>query len=97
MERYRKIIWPMLAVGTVVLLAIYQLRSQGRIWWCLCGQYYLWAGNIWSKHNSQHLLDPYSFTHILHGMAYYALLRWLLPRLPARWRFLLAIMIEALW
>ncbi|MFM7868927.1 MAG: DUF2585 family protein [Planctomycetaceae bacterium] len=27
----------------------------------------VWSGNVVSSHNSQHLLDPYSLTHVLHG------------------------------
>ena len=48
-------------------------------------------------HNSQHLLDPYTFTHVLHGLLFYALL-WAIFR--SRWlafRALLAVTIEAAW
>ncbi len=31
-----------------------------------------WTGDIWSAHNSQHLFDPYSFTHVEHGLIFYA-------------------------
>src|SRR5688572_6286362 len=59
-------LWP-LALVAVLVAAAFQLRNQGRSWWCSCDQFFLWAGDIWSSHNSQHLLDPYSFTHVLHG------------------------------
>ena len=70
----------------------------GRVWWCDCGQLNLWSGEIASQHNSQHLFDPYTFTHILHGILFYALL-WLTLK---RWfgiaeRFVFAIGIEAVW
>ena len=56
-----------------------------------------WAWDIWSAHNSQHLIDPYTFTHVLHGVLYYALLRLVLG---ARWpsaRALLAVSAEVAW
>jgi hypothetical protein len=43
------------------------LRTQGRLWWCSCEYLLIWSGDPWSSDNSQHLLDPYSFTHLLHG------------------------------
>jgi len=70
---------------------------MGRRLWCSCGSLSPWSWDIWSSHNSQHLIDPYTFTHVLHGMLYYALLRLLLR---SRWpplRALLAVMIEVGW
>jgi hypothetical protein len=81
----------------VLGLALFQLRHQGRTWWCACHQYFPWAGDIWSSHNSQHLFDPYSFTHILHGFAFCWLLSLVLPRLSASWRLALATFLEAAW
>ncbi len=70
---------------------------MGRRLWCSCGSLRPWSWDIWSLHNSQHLLDPYTFTHLLHGALYYALL-WLAFR--ARWpavRALLALTAEVAW
>jgi hypothetical protein len=83
--------------ATVVAGAIALLRSQGRLWLCACGYVLLWTGDIWSSDNSQHLLDPYSFTHVLHGFLFWWLLGWILPRLSMVWRLTLAISLEALW
>jgi len=88
---------PLLALVAVLVAATFQLRNQGRSWWCSCGQPFLWAGDIWSSHNSQHLLDPYAFTHVLHGFVFFWLLSWLLSRLPRLWQLWLAILLEALW
>ncbi|MBA2339365.1 MAG: DUF2585 family protein [Pyrinomonadaceae bacterium] len=75
-----------------------QLWRQGRLWWCSCGQYFLWAGDIWSSHNSQHLFDPYSFTHVLHGFLFCGLLAWgAASRLSPTWQLSLTISLEALW
>ncbi|MDA2931229.1 DUF2585 domain-containing protein [Acidobacteria bacterium AH-259-O06] len=70
---------------------------MGRRPWCQCSTLSPWSWDIWSMHNSQHLLDPYTFTHVLHGVLYYALL-WVIFR--SRWpafRALLAVTIEAAW
>lgn len=90
-------LWPWLAIFAVIGVTIYQLHNQGRLWWCACGQVWLWAGDIWSSDNSQHLFDPYSFTHLLHGFVFYWLLAWGLPRLSPLWRLWLALSIEAVW
>jgi hypothetical protein len=93
----RRTLWPWLAIVTVLVVTTYQLRRQGRLWWCSCGQLFLWSGDTWSSHNSQHLFDPYSFTHILHGFVFCRLLAWGTPRLAPVWRLWLAISMEALW
>jgi hypothetical protein len=93
----RKNLWPWLAIVLVLLVTVYLLDSQGRLWICACGQVYLWTADVWSSDNSQHLLDPYSFTHVLHGVAFCVGLAWLLPRLAPAWRLWLALTIEATW
>jgi hypothetical protein len=89
--------WPWLVIVAVFIIAAWVLRSQGRQWWCSCGQFFLWAGDIWSEHNSQHLADPYSFTHILHGFVFCWLLVWIFPRLKMEVRLMLALVVEAAW
>jgi hypothetical protein len=88
---------PLIAAIGLLVAATLQLHSQGRMWWCSCGQVFLWAGNIWSSHNSQHLLDPYTFTHVLHGFFFCWLLALVIPRVSPLWRLCLAISMEALW
>jgi uncharacterized protein DUF2585 len=93
----RRSIWPWLVLATVLIGATFQLRSQGRSWWCSCGQLFVWAGDVWSSHNSQHPLDPYSFTHLLHGFVIWWLLALCIPRVAPAWRIALATALEALW
>jgi hypothetical protein len=86
-----------LTIAALFGLAALALRLEGRRWWCRCGRPSPWSGQIWSEHNSQHLLDPYTFTHLEHGLLLYALLRPL-----ARWvgpanRLILAMALETLW
>jgi hypothetical protein len=89
--------WAWLALAAFLLCGTYYLQAQGRRWRCACGQYYLWSGEVHSQHNSQHLADPYSFTHVLHGVIFYWLLLWVLPRLNWTARFQIATVTETLW
>jgi uncharacterized protein DUF2585 len=88
---------PWLAIVAVLVVAAYQLRSQGRMWWCSCDYLLLWSGDPWSSDNSQHLLDPYSFTHVLHGFLFCGLIALIAPRLRRAWQLWLAISLEAVW
>jgi hypothetical protein len=88
---------PWFAILVVLLGTALILRSQGRLWWCSCDYLLVWSGDPWSSDNSQHLLDPYSFTHLLHGFLLCGLLTLLVPRLSTVWRLWLAVTIEAVW
>jgi hypothetical protein len=57
----------------------------------------VWSGDINSAENSQQLLDPYSFTHVSHGFAFYALTRVALGPQLVMLRALVAIAVEAAW
>jgi hypothetical protein len=72
-------------------------RAMGRKLWGISGQPGLWSGNVESEHNSQYLFDPYTFSHITHGVLLYGLLWLVAPRLPARVRILIGIALEAVW
>ena len=93
-KNHRFEIW---AVGVIVVLAVVALNWQGRVWWCQVGDYAPWAWNIWTSHNSQHVIDPYSFTHVLHGILEFWLIGLVFWKLPMAWRFVLAILIESSW
>ena len=89
--------WSVAAALGVLLVTALSLHSMGRGLWCRGGGLSPWSWDIWSLHNSQHLLDPYSFTHMQHGVLGYAVL-WMVfrSRRPAG-RLLLAVAIEAIW
>jgi hypothetical protein len=88
---------PVFAVALMLAVTALELHRQGRLWVCSCGQLRLWVGGAWSPETSQQLFDPYAFTHVLHGLAFCGLLALLLPRLPLRWRFALAVACECAW
>jgi len=73
------------------------LRLEGRLWLCACGRIQLWSGQVCSADNSQHFLDPYSFTHVLHGFLFFWLIALLLSRLRSNWQLALAVAVEAAW
>src|SRR5947209_3739957 len=81
-----------LFIGQVALL-----RAEGRQWWCACGRPNLWTSDAQGPHNSQHLLDPYSFSHVTHGVLLCGLLWLVARRRSAAWRFCLAVAVEVAW
>jgi hypothetical protein len=89
--------WPALGIVASFVFTAILLRVEGRLWMCACGGLKVWSGQVCSADNSQHFLDPYSFTHVLHGFLFFWLIAWLLPRLNANWQLVLAIAVEALW
>lgn len=70
---------------------------MGRVLICSCGYVNLWHGIVNSSENSQHISDWYTFTHVIHGMAFYALLWLVARRWPPELRFVVAVALEASW
>jgi hypothetical protein len=69
----------------------------GRVWWCKCETWVPWSWNVWSVHNSQHVIDWYSFSHLQHGLLFYGLFRLALGSRARGGRFLAAVSLEAAW
>src|SRR3954467_12578554 len=82
------------AISFMIVAAVIYLRLRGRVWWCACGQLYPVSLQVQSMHNSQHLFDAYSLSHILHGVLFFGLF-WLIARRWAfGWRLVAATAIE---
>ncbi|HEY0428948.1 MAG TPA: DUF2585 family protein [Pyrinomonadaceae bacterium] len=88
---------PWILILAAIALAVLQLWRQGRVWWCQVGDYAPWSWTVLSAHNSQHLIDPYTFTHILHGILFFWITSLIFGKLPLAWRLLIAISVECAW
>ena len=81
------------AIFVTSLVLIY----EGRSFFSSSGKLFFWIGDINSSETSQQLLDPYSFTHVLHGVLFFWLFYAILRRIAASWRFCLAVCLECAW
>ena len=86
-----------LALGGIAAVMASVLLAMGRTPICTCGYVKLWHGEVISAENSQHLLDWYSPSHVLHGLLFYLALHYLAPRLAFGWRLVAAAAVEAAW
>lgn len=74
------------------------LWALGRLWWCKLGDGAIYVNEAWnSSHTSQHFLDPYTFTHILHGVLFFWIAGLLLSKYGTFWQFTAATVAEAGW
>src|SRR4030095_13137576 len=93
----RRRTWPFVASLIVVLIMGLLLRAEGRLLFCACNRLLLWVGDTCSSNNSQHLFDPYSFTHILHGFLFFWLITLVGKRIAPAWQVSLALALESAW
>lgn len=85
-----------LAVAAMLLTATLE-SMMGRKIWGTGGKAGFWSGDINSSTNSQFMFDPYTSSHMLHGVLFYAFF-WLIGRnWPLRVRLLLALVTECGW
>lgn len=86
------------AAAAALVVMVGTLAAMGRRWWCACGS---WSPVSWvvnSSHNSQHLVDAYSASHVEHGLVFVPALRVLAAgRLAPRDLVLGAFVLEAAW
>src|SRR5690606_23771201 len=88
--------WLLLALALVAVQAgVLFLFGQPPI--CMCGHVRLWQGDVLGPENSQQRLDWYTPSHIIHGLAFYLLLRLVFPTAPVALRFAVALGLEVGW
>ena len=91
----RKVAYALVAIAVVTCIT---LVLMGRVWCCEVGDYSPWSWDIWSSHNSQHLLDPYSLSHFQHGIGLLLLLQLCCGRwLSVQTCTVIVALIEAAW
>ncbi len=87
-------VWGLIAALLAVHAVI--LHVMGRIPACVCG-IGLWTPNTWANDTSQHFADPYSLSHVLHGIIFFAVLTLIARRSSIRARLVVSVLIEIAW
>jgi hypothetical protein len=82
--------------AVVVAMAV-ALSAMGHPAICKCGYVKLWHGVPLSSENSQHISDWYTFSHVIHGFAFYGLTWLVARRRPRGRRLLMALVLECGW
>lgn len=80
-----------MAAGLAAVLAL-----MGRRAYCACGPD-LFTVQAASAETSQHLLDPYSFSHVLHGIIFFAAFAVVVPRVTMAAKVIAAAGLEIAW
>jgi hypothetical protein len=89
-------LYVLIGLGIVAAAALV-LLAMGQPIICRCGDVKVWQGDVLSAENSQHLVDWYSPSHLIHGLLFYALLWGIARRWPVGLRAAIALLIEAAW
>ncbi|HET6605419.1 MAG TPA: DUF2585 family protein, partial [Rhodopila sp.] len=85
------------AAAALLALQAAMLHGFGQPFLSASGRILLWVGDPPSAETSQQLTDWYSFSHLIHGMIFFWLLRWLAPGWPLPARLVAAMGIEIAW
>jgi hypothetical protein len=81
----------------MLAFAIIYLRFQGRVWWCQRGDWFPISFIVASPHNSQHVFDAYSLSHMLHGLLFYGFFWLFRKRMSFSCRLVAATAVEIGW
>ncbi|MFZ9029208.1 MAG: DUF2585 family protein [Crocinitomicaceae bacterium] len=83
-------------IAFLIIMTVY-LYIQGRLWFSASGDVLLWVGDAFSSENSQQLMDPYSFSHFLHGVIFFFVLKYAFGNFSLESRFAASVMMEGCW
>jgi hypothetical protein len=86
-----------IGIVAVPLIMGVLLWAEGRMFFCSCGVFKFWVGDTCSSNNSQQLFDPYSFTHLLHGVLLFWLVALLWRKRAPSTQLCIALALEAAW
>ncbi len=87
----------MILFTVVILTVLVGIEySIGRIPFCACGVG-LWTSSAWSTETSQLFADPYSASHLLHGVLFFGALWFLRKKISLHWCFVIALLLETGW
>jgi hypothetical protein len=89
--------WIYGAAAALLATQIAVLHAFGQPFFAASGHLMLWVNDPFSPDMSQQLADWYSFSHLIHGFIFFALLHFIMPRTPLAVRFLIAMGIEVGW
>jgi hypothetical protein len=93
----RRLVFDVVAIVALVAAVAALELAMGRNPTYSRGPTRVWSSDINSAENSQQLFDPYSFTHVSHGVAFYGVTRLALGPQAVMLRALVAIAAEAAW
>lgn len=92
------------SVGSCLLVGAALIATQALVLFamgqpliCTCGYLRLWGGITSGPEMSQQFTDWYTYSHVIHGVAFYFLFWLIAPRTSIAGRFILVLAFEASW
>ena len=68
---------PTITIACLFVAMIAAMLWQGRVWFSTTGVVKIWHTDVWSAECSQQFTDPYSVTHMSHGLIFAGLFWWI--------------------
>ena len=75
---------------------VFILFLMGQPAWCVCGLK-LMTLDAWGSESSQNFIDPYTSSHVLHGILFFAFLTYFFRRFSLEVKMFLSLLIEVGW